>query len=65
MWGEYVKLNETGEVVKNEGYDPIKQIMTIKSGKGIVSDVHAYKVSRMTGHEEFEFLKSQEKKVKA
>jgi hypothetical protein len=62
MWGEYVKLISTGEIVKNEGFNPTTRMMTIKPDNGIVSDVAWDEIERITGNEEVDFLLSRKQK---
>jgi len=61
MWGEYVKLIKTGEIVKNEGFNPKTQMMTIKTEQGLIFDVGGNEVARMTANEDLEFLCSKNK----
>ena len=56
MYGEFVKLVRTGEIVKNEGFSYTTQRMTIKKEDGTVADVGWNEVRRMTGNEEVDFL---------
>ena len=61
MFGEYVKLLKTGEILKWKSFDPKSQLVEIKLQTGAVSTVHRHEVDRITTDEEMKYLGAQEK----
>jgi len=55
-YGEYVKLNKTGEILKLKGHDPKSQTFDIELQNGSVATVQWNEISRITGNKEAEFL---------
>ncbi len=61
---EYVKLIETGEIVKWKDFDPKAQVYEVESSLGVISKIHGSKISKqVTPEEETEFLRMQSKKL--
>jgi hypothetical protein len=56
MFGEYVKLIKTGEILKWKSYDPKNQTLEIELPTGVVSIVQRREIDRITANEEVEFL---------
>ena len=61
MFGEFVKLVKTGEILKMESYDAKKQMLEIELPTGAISTVHRHEIERITPNEEVEFLRSRGK----
>ena len=61
MFGEYVKLLKTGEILKWISYDPKSQMVEIAMPTGAVSTVQRREVDRITTDEEIEFLRARQK----
>ena len=61
MFGEYVKLLKTGEILKWKSFDPKSQLVEIELPTGVVSTVQRHEVDRITANEEIEFLRSRGK----
>ena len=61
MFGEYVKLIKSGEILKWKSYDPKTQMVEIELPTGTVSTVQRHEVDRITSDEEIEFLTNQGK----
>jgi len=59
MFGQYVKLIATGEIVEWKAYDPKTQMLEISLLQGGLSTVHQSAIRRITPSEEAEFLRSQ------
>ena len=55
MFGEYVKLLKTGEILKWKGFSPKSQLVGIESPTGVIT-VHQRDIGRITGNEEVDFL---------
>jgi hypothetical protein len=55
MFGEYVRLLKTGEILKWKNYDPESQMLEIELPTGAVT-VHQREIARITGNEEVDFL---------
>lgn len=60
MFGMYVKLNKTGEIVEWNNYNPVTQELEVKLKTG-VSIVGQHEIVRISADEELEFLRSKEK----
>ena len=58
MFGEYVKLLKTGEILKWKSFDPKSQLVEIELPTGAVSTVQRHEVDRITADEELEFMRS-------
>ncbi|MGD0092523.1 MAG: hypothetical protein ABSE73_21620 [Planctomycetota bacterium] len=61
MFGKYVKILQTGEIVKWKSYDPKTQIVEIELPTGGFSIVNRSEIDRITPNEELEFLQSKKK----
>ena len=61
MFGEYVKLLRTGEILKWKSYDRKNQLVEIELPTGAVSTVQRHEIDIITADEEIEFLRSQRK----
>jgi hypothetical protein len=61
MFGEYVKLLKTGEILKWKSYDPKNQMVEIELATGAVITVQRHEIDRITTDEELDFLRSREK----
>ena len=61
MFGEYVKLVKTGEILKWKSYDPKTQMVEIELETGNISEVHQREIERITPNEEVEFLLKKKK----
>ncbi|MEI2724952.1 MAG: hypothetical protein V9H26_15845 [Verrucomicrobiota bacterium] len=61
MFGEYVRLVKTGEILKWKSYDGNNQMLEIELPTGAISNVHRHEVERITSDEEVEFLRSRGK----
>ncbi|HVU09133.1 MAG TPA: hypothetical protein VHG89_11385 [Verrucomicrobiae bacterium] len=61
MFGEYVKLVKTGEILKWKSYDPKTQMLEIELRTGSISTVHQREIERITPNEEVEFLSKKKK----
>ena len=55
MFGEYVKLLKTGEILKWKNYDPKSQMLEIELPTGAIK-VHQREIVQITGNEEVDFL---------
>jgi hypothetical protein len=55
MFGEYVKLLKTGEILKWRNYDPKSQMLELELPTGAIT-VHQREIGRITGNEEVDFL---------
>jgi hypothetical protein len=62
MWGEYVKINATGEIVKNHGFNPATKILEVESLNGGFFEIGGHEVQRLTGNEEADLLAEIHKK---
>ena len=60
MFGEYVKLLKTGEILKWKSFDPQKLTVEIELITGAVVTVQRHEVDRITADEEVAFLRSRE-----
>jgi hypothetical protein len=60
MFGEYVKLIKTGEILKWKNYDPENQTIEIELPTGTIT-VQRREMYRITGNEEADFLAKKEK----
>jgi hypothetical protein len=61
MFGKYVKLIQTGEIVKWKNYDSKTQMLEIELPTGGFSIVNRNEIDRITPNEELEFLQSKKK----
>lgn len=61
MFGEFVKLVRTGEILKWKSYDEKNQMLEIELPTGAISNLHRNEVERITSNEEVEFLRSRGK----
>ena len=64
MFGEYVKVTATGDIVKWKSYDPKAQTLEIESPTGLSVVVHRHEIDVVTPKEEFEFLGEKKKHSK-
>ena len=55
MFGEYVKLLKTGEILKWKSFDPKSQLCEIELPTGVIT-VHQRDIGRITENEEVDFL---------
>jgi hypothetical protein len=58
MFGEYVKLLKTGEILKFMGYNVKNQMVDIELPTGEVATVQRHEIDIITADEEIEFLRS-------
>jgi hypothetical protein len=58
MFGKYIKLIKTGEILRWKNYDPKSQLLEIEFPTGGFSIVHRDEIDRITPDEELEFLRS-------
>jgi hypothetical protein len=58
MFGQYVKLIATGEIVEWNTYDPKTQMLEIELPQGGISTVPRSAICRITPNEEADFLRS-------
>jgi hypothetical protein len=56
MFGQYVKLNKTGEILKFKGLDPTTHTVDIELQTGTIATVHRSAISPITANEEVDFL---------
>jgi len=61
MFGEYMKLLKTGEILKWKSFDPKSQLVEIELPTGAVSTVQRHEIDRIRTDEEIEFLRSRGK----
>jgi hypothetical protein len=61
IFGKYIKLIKTGEILKWKNYDPKTQLLEIEFPTGGGSLVHRDEIDRVTPDEELEFLRSNNK----
>ncbi len=55
-FGEYVKLNKTGEIVKLRSRDANSRVFDIELSDGVFSSVPRNEISCITANEELDFL---------
>jgi hypothetical protein len=58
MFGKYVKLLKTGDILKWKSFDPKSQLVEIELPTGVISTLQRHEVDRITMDEEIEFLRS-------
>lgn len=61
MFGEYVKLIKTGEILKWKSYDPKNQTLEIELPTGAITTVQQREIDRITGNELVDFLTKKRK----
>ncbi|MGA3143909.1 MAG: hypothetical protein ABSF10_12945 [Verrucomicrobiota bacterium] len=61
VFGKYVKLIPTGEILKLKSYDPKSQLLEIELPTGGFSIVRWNEIDRITPNEELEFLRAKKK----
>jgi hypothetical protein len=61
MFGQYVKLNKTGEILKFKGLNPTTHMVDIELQTGAISTVHRNAISSITANEEVDFLSTTKK----
>jgi hypothetical protein len=61
MFGQYVKLNKTGEILKFKSLDPTTHMVEVELQTGAISTVPRNAISPITANEEVEFLSKTKK----
>jgi len=57
MFGRYVKLLKTGEILKWNSFEPKTKQVEIEWSTGAVHTVNQLEIARLTADEEIEFLR--------